>query len=241
MSRGCWSHYLWRVRQHQGQRRRRSKPTNMKPPSQATRTVRSLGFRLYTVSAFWRRCVQDIAAFLSCRLANDCRDQPLTLQDDLEPEFWVLLWIALAYLDSSLCQWELHRFMAATLGRKSDVDDSIQKSVVANKLSGRGLFLDYPLLKRLLLDLARLFRDHSDTSSPGEHTRASGLWKIAKSWWCYRVVQALLGAGKLVHRQTMRMHALRPFPCVWPVDAPVKVRYLGLEGAQRWIWRWNEN
>ena len=60
--------------------------------------------------------------------------------------------------------------MAATLGRKSDVDDFIQKSVVANKLSGRGLFLDYPLLKRLLLDLARLFRDHSDTSSPGEHT-----------------------------------------------------------------------
>ena len=49
--------------------------------------------------------------------------------------------------------------MAATLGRKSDVDDFIQKSVVANKLSGRDLFLDYPLLKRLLLDLARLFRD----------------------------------------------------------------------------------
>ena len=97
--------------------------------------------------------VQDITAFLSVRHVND-RDRPPTLQDDLESAFWVLLWIALAYLDSSLCQWELHRFMAATLGRKSDVDDFIQKSVVANKLSGRGLFLDYPLLKCLLLDLA---------------------------------------------------------------------------------------
>ena len=59
--------------------------------------------------------------------------------------------------------------MDAMLGRKSNADDFIQKSVVANKLSGRDPFLDYPLLKRLLLDLARLFRDHSDTSSPGEH------------------------------------------------------------------------
>ena len=111
---------------------------------------------------------QDITAFLSVRHVND-RDRPPTLQDDLESAFWVLLWIALAYLDSSLCRWELHWFMAITLGQKSNVADFTQKNAVVSKLSDEDLFPDYPLLKRLLLDLARLFRDHSDTSSPGEH------------------------------------------------------------------------
>ena len=88
--------------------------------------------------------------FLSVRCVND-REQAPTLQDDLESAFWVLLWIALAYFDSSLCRWELHRF--SYVRAKSNVDDFIQKNAVANKLSGRDLFLDYPLLKRLLLDL----------------------------------------------------------------------------------------
>ena len=112
---------------------------------------------------------QDITVFLSVRHVND-RDRPPTLQDDLESTFWVLLWIALAYLDSSLCPWELHWFMAITLGQKSNVGDFTQKNAVVSKLSDEDLFPDYLLLKRLLLDLARLFRDHSDTSSPGKHT-----------------------------------------------------------------------
>ena len=111
--------------------------------------------------------------FLSVRCVND-REQAPTLQDDLESAFWVLLWIALAYFDSSLCRWELHRFMQATLGRKSNVADFVQKSAVVDGLSVRDLFPDYPSLRRLLLDLARLFRDHSDTSSTGEHTLARG-------------------------------------------------------------------
>ena len=83
--------------------------------------------------------IQDITTFLSIRHVND-RDRPPMLQDDLESAFWVLLWIALAYLNSSLCPWELHWFMAITLGQKSNMGDFIQKNAVVSKLSDEDLF-----------------------------------------------------------------------------------------------------
>ena len=112
--------------------------------------------------------VQDITAFLSVHHVNDW-DWPPTLQDNLESVFWVLLWIALVYLNLSLCPWELHWFMAVTSGQKSNMGDFTQKNAVVSKLSDEDLFPNYPLLKQLLLDLARLFRNHSNTSSHGEH------------------------------------------------------------------------
>ena len=112
--------------------------------------------------------IQDITVFLSICHIND-QDQPPTLQDDLKSIFWVLLWIVLAYLDLLLCPWELHWFMVVTLGQKLNMGDFTQKNVVVRKLSDEDLFPDYPLLKYLLLDLAQLFCNHSDTSSTREH------------------------------------------------------------------------
>jgi len=143
-----------------------AKPTKIETPCHVTRTVCRTVVLCLPSDESWQGTWQ----FMSARLIQN-RSAIHTFRDDLESSFWVLLWTALMYSETSLSIEECSNFIRDTFESAGEQKRGVlvfQTIFRCNTPKSSALFPNTPSLFQLLKDLADLFGHVYYEPSPEE-------------------------------------------------------------------------